>query len=86
MTRSRKTAVAVEEHDANVYAGYMSDLRQELLEPPEFVLRDEVLQPRGSGRDQAIRDGVADWWEYVETAFPPDGGHGADPRERRARD
>jgi hypothetical protein len=86
VTRSHKTAAAVEDHDADVYAGYLSDLSQELLEPPEFVLRDEVLQPRGSRRGRVIRDGVADWSEAVETAFPPDDGHGAVHRERRARD
>ena len=86
MTRSRKPAAAVGERDADVYAGYMSDLRQQLLEPPEFVLCDEPLQPRGADRGRAIRDGVADWLHCVQTAFPPDGGHGADPRERRARD
>ena len=74
VTRSRKTAMALEERVADVYAGYLSDLRQEVLEPPEFVLRDEVLQPRGSGRGRAIHDGVVDWWEYVEPAFPPAGG------------
>jgi hypothetical protein len=35
VTRSPKTAVAV---DAGVHAAYLRDLRQRLLEPPEFVL------------------------------------------------
>jgi hypothetical protein len=86
VTRSRKTAVAVEERAADAYAGYVSDLRQEVLEPPEFILRDEVLQSRGAGRDRAVRDGVADWFEGVETAFPFGGGHGTDPRALRPGD
>ena len=86
MTRSRKTAVAVEEHDADVYAGYLSDLRHQVLEPPEFVLCGEPLQPRASGRGRAIRDGAADWSDCVETAFAPDSGHGGGPGELRPRD
>jgi hypothetical protein len=70
VTRSLKTAVAV---DAGVYAGYVRDLRQELLEPPEFVLCDEPLRPPGSGRGRVTGDGVADWLQCVETAFVPDG-------------
>jgi hypothetical protein len=81
VTRSRKTAADVEERDADVYAAYVSDLRRELLEPPEFVLCDRPLQPRG----RVIRGGLADWWECVETVFPPDGGHGGDPGELRPR-
>jgi hypothetical protein len=61
VTRDRKAAVAVEEPDAGAYAGFLDDLRQELLEPPEFVLCDEPLQRLGSGRDRVIGDSVADW-------------------------
>jgi hypothetical protein len=83
VTRSRKTAVAGEERAANVYAGYVSDLRQELLEPPEFALCRELLPARRSGRGRAVRDGVADWFEGLETAaFPFGSGH----VERRPRD
>jgi len=85
VTRSRKTAVAVE-RDADVYAGYLSDLRQDVLEPPELVLCAPPLQPRGAGRARAVRDGVADWLEDVEAAFVPDGGHGTASREPRSRD
>jgi hypothetical protein len=86
VTRSRKTAAAVKDHDKDVYAGYVSDLRQQLLEPPEFVLCGEPLQPRGSDRGRAIRDGVADWLACVEMALSPDGGDGGDPGESRPRD
>jgi hypothetical protein len=84
VTRSRKTAVAVE-RDADVYAGYVSDLRQDVLEPPEFVLCDTPLPARDSRRGRAIRDGVADWLEDVEMAFVSDGGHDTGSRESRPR-
>jgi hypothetical protein len=52
---------AFDEHDASVYADYLRDLRQELLEPPEFVLRAEPLQSVGPRRGRVIWDGVAVW-------------------------
>jgi hypothetical protein len=71
MERSRTTPAlaaataltrSLAEHDADVYGGYLRDLRQELLEPPEFVRCDEPPQI-GAGRDRAIRDGVAVWFD-----------------------
>jgi hypothetical protein len=59
--------------DAGAYAAYVRDLRQELLEPPEFVLCDEPLRPLGSRRGRVIGDGVFDWLQCVEPAFSPDG-------------
>lgn len=53
----------LDEYDANLYAGYLRDLRLELREPPEFVLRHEPLHVRGSGRGRVIHDGVAVWFE-----------------------
>jgi hypothetical protein len=42
-------------------AGCLCDLRRELREPPELVLRGELLRVPGAGRGRAERDGVALW-------------------------
>ena len=55
-------AGTLEEHDADVYAGCLRDLRQELLEPPEFGLFDGPLQVLGAGRDRPTRDDLALWF------------------------
>jgi hypothetical protein len=48
--------------DADVYGGCLRDVRQQLLEPPEFMLRSELLQPDGAGRDRPIHDGPVIWF------------------------
>jgi hypothetical protein len=72
MERSRTTPAsaagtastrALEEHDADVYGGHLRDLRQELLEPPEFVFRGEPLRLVDAGRVRAIRDDAAAWFD-----------------------
>lgn len=54
---------ALEEDDADVYGGYLRDLREELLEPPELVFCREPLQVLGAGRARAIRDDAAAWFD-----------------------
>jgi hypothetical protein len=70
MQRSREPAPAVaqsdrslEEHDADLYAGLLPDLMQELLTPPEFVLWAALLPLAGPGRDRVLHDGVAVWFD-----------------------
>jgi hypothetical protein len=53
----------LEERDADVYARYLRDLKQQLLEPPELVLDKADLQTLGSGRGCVIRDGVAVYYD-----------------------
>jgi hypothetical protein len=53
----------LEEHDADVYAGYLRGLRQELLEPSEFLLFDGRLQVLGAGRDRPLRDDLVIWFD-----------------------
>jgi hypothetical protein len=50
---------SLEADDADVYACYLHDLRQELQEPPEFVLCDEFRPAARPRRDYVIRDRVA---------------------------
>jgi hypothetical protein len=57
------SACRLEEHDADMYAGCLRDLRQELMEPPEFGLFDGPLQVLGAGRDRPIRDDLALWFD-----------------------
>jgi hypothetical protein len=52
-----------EADDADVYACHLRDLRQELQEPPEFVLCDEFVPAARSRREYVIRDGVALWFD-----------------------
>ena len=56
MARSRTTPASgadaaskrsLEEHDAELYARYLRDLRQELQDPPELVLWEEELRALG---------------------------------------
>jgi len=54
---------SLEEPDADVYGGHLRALRQELLEPPEFVFAREPLQILGAGRARAIRDDAAAWFD-----------------------
>jgi hypothetical protein len=49
--------------DADVYASHLRDLRQELQEPPEFVLCDEFVPAARSRRDDVLRDRVALWFD-----------------------
>jgi hypothetical protein len=49
---------SLEETDSDLRA-----LRQELLEPPEFVFSREPLQVLGAGRARAIRDDAAAWFD-----------------------
>ena len=63
-------AVAVERPDAGVLAGYVDDLRQELLEPPEFVPCAAPLPPARRARGRG--DGVDDWLAGAEAARTPD--------------
>jgi hypothetical protein len=43
------------------HAVYLHDLWEELVEPPEFVLRVEPLPGFRAGRGRVIWDGVAVW-------------------------
>jgi len=54
---------ALEERDADVYRGYLRDLRQELLEPPRALFCREPLEVLGGGRARAIRDDAAAWFD-----------------------
>lgn len=54
---------SLEETDSDVCGGYLRALRQELLEPPEFVFSREPLQILGAGRARAIRDDAAAWFD-----------------------
>jgi hypothetical protein len=54
---------ALEETDSDVYGGHLRALRQELLEPPEFVFSGEPLRLIGAGRVRAIRDDAAAWFD-----------------------
>jgi hypothetical protein len=54
---------SLEETDSDVDGGCLSALRQELLEPPEFVFSREPLQVLGAGRPRAIRDDAAAWFD-----------------------
>ena len=65
MKQSRTTpAPALDEHDADVYGDCLRDLRQELLEPPEFVFcGGESLRTLGAGHARAIRDGAPTWFD-----------------------
>jgi len=53
----------LEEHDADVYAACLRDLRQALQEPPEFGLFDSPLQVLGAGRDRPLRDDLVLWFD-----------------------
>jgi len=57
------SAPALEQHDADVYGDCLRDLRQELLDPPEFVFCREPLRILGAGRTRAIRDDAAIWFD-----------------------
>lgn len=48
-------------HPLDDHAVWLCDLRQELVEPPEFVLRAEPLPDFGADRGRVISDGVALW-------------------------
>jgi hypothetical protein len=52
-----------EQHGADTYGGDLRDLRQALLDPPEFVFRGEPLRLIGAGRARAIRDDAAAWFD-----------------------
>jgi len=54
---------SLDEYDADLYAGYLRDLRQELQEPPELLPCHEPLLVHGSGRGRVTHDGVAVWFE-----------------------
>ena len=62
-TSAPATASAPEQRGADMYGGDLRDLRQELLEPPEFVFRGEPLRLIGAGRARAIRDDAAAWFD-----------------------
>jgi hypothetical protein len=57
------SAPSPEQHGADMHGGDLRDLRQELLEPPEFVFRGEPLRLIGAGRARAIRDDAAAWFD-----------------------
>ena len=78
--------MAVTQPAAGEYDDDLHDLRRELLEPPEFVLRDELVQPLRPGRGPVTGDGVTDWLQCVGSAFAAGGGHGRDGGERRRLD
>jgi hypothetical protein len=71
MERSRTTpppaatasTSSLEEQDSDVHGDHLRSLRQELLEPPEFVFSREPLQVLGAGRPRAIRDDAAAWFD-----------------------
>ncbi len=56
-------ACTLEEHGADVYAGCLRDLREALLEPPEFLLFDGPRQALGAGRDRTLRDDLVLWFD-----------------------
>jgi len=56
-------ACTLQEHRADVYADCLRDLRQELLEPPEFLLFAGPLEVLGAGRDRPSRDDLALWFD-----------------------
>jgi hypothetical protein len=56
-------ACTPEQRGADVYAGCLRELRQELLEPPEFLLFAGPLQVLGAGRDRPSRDDLALWFD-----------------------
>jgi hypothetical protein len=45
------------------YGDDLRDLREELLEPPEFVFSREPLRILDAGRARAIRDDAATWFD-----------------------
>jgi hypothetical protein len=70
MQRSRTTpppagasTPSLEEKDSDVYCGCLRALREELLEPPEFVFSREPLQLLDAGRTRGIRDDAAAWFD-----------------------
>ena len=56
-------ACTLQQHEAPAYAVCLRDLRQALLEPPEFPLFDGRLQVLGAGRDRPVRDDVVLWFD-----------------------
>jgi hypothetical protein len=56
-------ACSLAEHDAPVYGVCLRDLRQALLDPPEFLLFGERLQVLGAGRDRPVRDDLVLWFD-----------------------
>jgi hypothetical protein len=60
---STVAARTLEEHDADVYAGCLRDLRRALQEPPEFLLFDSPLQVLGAGRDRPLRGDLVLWFD-----------------------
>jgi hypothetical protein len=53
----------LEDHDSDVYARYLRDLKQKLDEPRDIVLHKEDLEALRSGRGAVNRGGVAVYYD-----------------------